>query len=261
MAFLINKFSNAVTNATGSIVGRENLAKLSNSINQSLFIKSNYRKHIRSGNVVQLISRNSNQSLQICQNLNAGVLVLFGNGQIGNDHLNAHFHLYVNPKNRHISLRNFNNYITFESNSTLTVTSENELFNVKKKKKHANQFVKTELRLHELFGSDEHFALESVFCPGNYLCVSSDGHIATTKNKTSQEAHFKLYLIKNFYEGDNIDNSPAPYEQPAGAENVSVGDQAQASSSLTFEMDEPQPDLSTDSPPDYSSLYPKLPTN
>lgn len=142
----------------------------------------------------------------------------------------------------------------------MSITSEHELFNVKKKKKHANQFVRTEFRLHEIFGSDEYFALESVFCPGNYICVSPEGYITTTKNKTSQEAHFKLQLIKNFYEGQNADNTPAPYEQPAGAEYVSMGNQAQASS-LTSEMDEPQPELSSDSPPDYSSLYPKLPTS
>lgn len=65
MASFLNKVTSSITSGASTVLGRESMAKLSNSINRT-FYNSKYKEFLKPGNVVQLISRTSNLSIQIC---------------------------------------------------------------------------------------------------------------------------------------------------------------------------------------------------
>lgn len=258
MASYINKLSNAVTNATGSIIGRQTLTKISNSLNQSLYVDVAYRPLIKNGNIVQLISRNSSRSLQICtlpQDPHA--LILFGNGQIGNEFANGHFMISINADG-YLMFSNLNNYICFEQNHPC-IKNETDLIERKSKKKVKINFQKAEFRLHEIFGSKEYFALESVHCAGLYLSVTADGQVTTSHNKTDTNAHFKLFLI--------AEKKTDSVEEKLGAESTLKSDEKEEMEKYSNENENNSQEsqilaeapLANDLPPDYTSLYPKLP--
>ena len=93
MASFVNKIVSSVTNNTSTLIGRENMTKISNSLNRT-FKQAKYRDFLKSGNVIQLISKTSHNSLQICASQNdPNRLILLGNGQIGEEFFNAHFTL------------------------------------------------------------------------------------------------------------------------------------------------------------------------
>lgn len=164
MSSFINKLSSGLTNTAGSIVGRENMTKFSNSINRT-FKKSKYRDFMKAGNVVQLISKNSHMSLQICASRNdPNRLILLGNGQIGIEYLNAHFVIEVDPRNSHLKFKNRNNYMAYDNEVPCVLA---EVVNPKNSKEAIR--ARNEFRLHEIIGSDEWFALESVYYPGRYI--------------------------------------------------------------------------------------------
>lgn len=164
MTSFINKLASSVTNTAGSIVGRENLTKLTNSINRTIK-KSKYRDFMKAGNVVQLISKTSHQSLQICTSRNdPNRLILLGNGQIGIEHLNAHFLIEIDPRNSHLKFKNRNNYMAYDNDVPCILA---DVPNPKSPKEAIR--ARNEFRLHELIGSDEWFALESVYYPGRYV--------------------------------------------------------------------------------------------
>ena len=67
MAYFVNKLTDKVTNATGSLIWRETLTKISNSLHQSVNVAAKYRNFLKTGNVVQLISKqSSSQNVFIC---------------------------------------------------------------------------------------------------------------------------------------------------------------------------------------------------
>ncbi len=114
MASFVNKMMSSVTNSTSSLIGRENLTKLSNTINRT-FKSSKYREFLKAGNVVQLISKNSHMSLQICSSQNdVNRLILLANGQIGPEYRNAHFTIIKDAKNGHYKFQNGPNFVAFD---------------------------------------------------------------------------------------------------------------------------------------------------
>jgi hypothetical protein len=277
MASYVNKLANAVTNKTSSLVGRENLAKLTNSINRSLF-SSKYRDYLLSGNCVQLISKSSHMTLQICASPNdPNRLILMGNGQVGAQFTNAHFIIEIEPKRRHIKFKNANNYLAFDSNVPCIFSGP-----LNPKSKEDQMRTRNEFRLHEIIGSDEYFALESCFCPGKYLAVLPDGSITITRNKTDENSQFFLNVINVIPANQRPGNNPrqstisatppqeqyAPMVVPAGAEAnpPSPADEKEAESRLqenssnngaaqTSATASAQPET----PPTYTSLFPQLP--
>lgn len=161
MASFINKLASSVTNSAGSLVGRDNMTKLTNSINRTIK-KSKYRDFMKPGNVVQIISKTSHQSLQICTSRNdPNRLILLGNGQIGMDFLNAHFLIELDPRSGHFKFKNRLNYMAFDNDVPCVLADVPNPKNSKEAIRARNEF-----RLHEMIGSDEWFALESVYYPG-----------------------------------------------------------------------------------------------
>ncbi len=107
MSSFVNKIANSVTNTTSMFVGRETMNKLTNGLNRSIFIKSKYRDFMKNGNTIQLLSKNSHMSLQICISQNdQSRLILFGNGQIGPEFTASHWVIEIDPKNGHYKFRN-----------------------------------------------------------------------------------------------------------------------------------------------------------
>lgn len=214
MSSFINKIASSVTNSTSSIIGRENLAKLSNSINRT-FKKSKYRDFMKHGNVAQIISKSSHQSLQICTSRNdASRLILLGNGQIGMEYLNAHFLIEVDPKNSHLKFKNRNNYMAYDNEVPCVLA---EVLNPKTKQEAIR--ARNEFRLHEIIGSDEYFALESVYYPGRYLSILADGSITSTRDKADEKAHFCLHVINVPQHNLRPNSGPFVYTPPVVSVN------------------------------------------
>ena len=190
MSSFMNKISNTVTNKGGMILGRGNLTKLTNSINQTLF-KAKYREFLKVGNTIQLVSKNSHMSLQICSSMNdPGRLVLMGNGQIGPEFGNAHFVIETTPSG-HLKFRNHLNYLAFDQEIPCILSEPTKA----KPKNHEMIRARNEFRLHEIIGSDEYFALESVYFPGRYLSILPDGSITVSRDKTQESTLFFLHVV------------------------------------------------------------------
>jgi hypothetical protein len=86
---------------------------LTSSINR-LIVKSNYRNYIRDGNLIQLCSRSSHMSLNVCFSENdPESLTIMGNGQIGDHYPQAHWSIEVD-KRGHLSFKNSNHYLAFD---------------------------------------------------------------------------------------------------------------------------------------------------
>ena len=279
MAFLINKLTDGITNATGSLIGRENLTKLSNSLNKSYVSESQYRPFIKHGNVIQLVSRNSLRPLQIVRSVhNPTQLIITADGQVGESFINSHFTILINNRNQHIAFQNSNNYIGLSPNRFLGILTidDQKLLSYKTKK---NLITNIEFRLHEIFGSEEYFCLESTFSPGNYLSVSPDSTVGFVKNKTEKSAHFKLHLIYNAYQtgqagqagaisgtASAASNAP-PYVAEQSDENQYSKEEeanrndntAPSAPSVMAAAPAMDPIPVNDAPPVYNSLYPQLP--
>lgn len=283
MSSFLNKIASNVTNTAGSLVGRENLTKLSNSINRT-FKKSKYRDFMKPGNVVQMISKSSHQSLQICASRNdPGRLILLGNGQIGMEALNAHFLIEVDPRNSHLKFKNRNNYIAYDNDVPCILA---EVVNPKSSKEALR--ARNEFRIHEIIGSDEWFALESVYFPGKYLSILPDGSITSTRDKSLESAHFCLHVINVPQHNMRSDSGvfvytppvvsvaeaapsptppPPPPSIPPSTSNGVVAGTATGTSSKEQEAaaysqqqaDTVSPPPVADTPPNYTNLFPQLP--
>ena len=279
MAFIVNKITDSVTNATGSIIGRENLTKLSNSLNKTIYSESKYRQFVKHGNVIQLVSRNSLRSLQIVRSIhNPTQLIIVGDGQIGQSFTNAHFTILINNRNQHIAFQNANNYIGLSHNRVLGILTidDPKLLSYKTKK---NLISNIEFRLHEIFGSEEFFCLESTYSPGNYLSVAADNTVSFVKNKTDKSAHFQLHLVNNASpvqvlppQAGAVAGAPVAsgYRIPANAsaplymsEEYSKEEEANQSDNSSSIITETTPVPSNvplnEPPPVYNTLYPQLP--
>lgn len=210
-----NKLSNNITNKASSIIGRENLTKLSNAINRGIF-SAKYRDFLKAGNVVQIISKNSRMSVQICASKNdANRLIVQGNGQVGPEFRYAHFNLVKDPKNGHLKFQNGMNFFALdEPGGVPCILSEPTH---KKPKPHEFIRARNEFRLHEVIGSDEWFSLESVYFPGRYVSITPDGQITVTRDKSDESSHFCLHLI---YEHPSNINSKRPTSTQPQAEPV-----------------------------------------
>jgi hypothetical protein len=284
MSSFVNKIASTVTNKTSSIIGRENLTKLTNGLNRSLFLKSKYRDYMKNGNTIQLISKNSHMSLQICKSQNdQNRLVLFGNGQIGPEFTNSHWVIEIDPKNGHYKFRNGMNYLCFDQDVPCILTQPP----IQPKKISEQIRARNEFRLHELLGSDEHFALESVYYPGRYLSILPDGSISVIRDKSQESSHFFIHVI-HVYNQAGVPTPLRPQSQVVQTQNSYVVQQQQADnnnarasftnydSSNQKEL-ENQQSMATGSgigstsnvsstsenhdlpPPNYSNLFPSLP--
>lgn len=86
---------------------------LTSSINR-LIVKSSYRNYIKDGNMIQLCSRSSHMSLNVCySDINPEDLTIMGNGQIGDNFPQAHWSIEVD-KRGHLSFKNGNHYLAFD---------------------------------------------------------------------------------------------------------------------------------------------------
>lgn len=242
MSSFINKFASSVTNTTGSIIGRENLTNLTNSINRGFVFKSKYRDYIKPGNVVQLVSKNSHMALQICASRNdPNRLILLGNGPVGIEYLNAHFLIEMNASNSHLKFRNRNNFMAYDNDIPCILEEKLNPKNNKEAIRARNEF-----RLHEIIGSQEHFALESVYYPGRYLSVMPDGSITSTRNKAEPSAHFCLHIINVVPTNMRPNSTPFVYTPPV----VSVSEAASANPAA------PVPDVMASSSSNRNSQMP-----
>lgn len=284
MASHLNKFVNTLTNKSAIIIGRENLANMSNSLNQ-IFSKSKYREFMKPGNVIQLVSRSSHRALQICSSLNdPNRLVLNGQGQIGAEFANAHFVIETEPKNKHLKFKNRLSYVAFDNDYPCILSEPTG------KPKHKSEYIRArnEFRLHEVIGSDEYFSLESVYFPGKYLSVLPSGELTVSRNKADESTHFYIHVVNV-----NLANTPSAMtstvvmppqlvtpaatpgvENPSGFTNAQQKEQeamaataaaanspsapAPTTSNAANQID---PDLADQMPPSYTSLYPRLPTS
>ncbi len=271
----INKLVNTITNKSALVIGRENLTKLSNSINKT-FLKSKYRDFLKAGNTVQIISKVSRMSLQICSSQNdPNRLILNGAGQIGPEAFNSQFMIETDPKENHLKFRNHLHYIAFDQDVPCVLAEPTT------KPKHKSEYIRTrnEFRMHEVIGSDEYFALESVYFPGKYISILADGSIAVSRNKADESTHFCLNVLtvnpnnngpvivpasssnlnisaavaSNSNNNNNLPmTSNRQKEEEAANESERGSAEAAASNNL--------PD-SDQVPPTYSSLYPRLPSS
>lgn len=291
MSSHINKLMNTITNKSAIIIGRENLASMSNSINK-MISKSKYRDFMKSGNIIQLISRNSHRSLQICSSLNdPNRLVLNGSGQVGNEFLNSHFVIETESKHNHLKFKNRLTYIAFDNDYPCLLSEPTQ------KPKHKSEYIRSrnEFRLHEVIGSDEYFSLESVYFPGKYISVLPSGDLTVSKNKADESTHFYVHVINvnpantpatlttgvrgsqsqvqiqtqtvllpsatpAVDNSSGLSNSQQKEQEANAAAQASATPSASAPSTSASAFNQPDPDLSENMPPSYTSLYPKLPT-
>lgn len=180
--------ANTVTSKGSTVIGRGPLTKLTNGINHALF-STKYLKFMKPGNSVEICSKTSHCALQIVQSRNDQTrLILMGDGPIGPDHRHTHFLI---EKNENLKFRNGNCYIAFD-NEVPTILSEPTHANPKK-----HEFIRArnEFRLHEIIGSEENFALESVYFPGRYLAILGDGSVTVSRDKSLEICHFFLHVI------------------------------------------------------------------
>jgi hypothetical protein len=76
----LNKASNSLVNGLGTVIGRENATKLTNAVNQTFIVKTSYRDIMKAGNIIQLLAKTSEKSIQICASQNdANRLIVLGN--------------------------------------------------------------------------------------------------------------------------------------------------------------------------------------
>jgi len=287
MSSLVNKITNKVTNASSSIIGRGNMTKLTNSLNQSLFVKSKYREFMKQSNVIQLISKSSHMSLQITKSPNdPNRLILSGNGQVGTDFINAHFIVEKDQKSGHLKFKNFNNFLAFDQDIPCILSDA-----INPKDKYQQMRTRNEFRLHELFGEDEYFTLESVYYPGRYLAVMPDGSITHSRDKSLEMTHFCIHLIYDKHSSRPVStmvnspsstlNDPSTIANPLAinpTNQASTSAGATTSNRMSEKEQEAQQALrdrqtlgastsnnsepsfhANDEPPSYSNLYPKLP--
>lgn len=169
------------------------MAKLSNAVNRTIY-NAKYREYAKTGNVVQLISKNSHMSLQICSSQNdPNRLIILGNGQIGPEYPNAHFTV-IKDKNGHFRFQNALNFFAMdEPRGVPCVLSEPT---TKKPKPYEFIRARNEFRIHEVIGSEEYFSLESVYFAGKYVSITPDGSITVTNDKSDVSTHFCLHLIR-----------------------------------------------------------------
>ena len=283
MSSFANKLANSITSKGSVIIGRGPLTKLTNSLNKAFF-KNKYREFMKPGNLVQICSKTSHCSLQICQSRNdAQRLILMGDGPIGNTYHHAHF-LIEKDKNENLKFRNGNFWLSFD-NDIPTILCEPTHPNPKK-----HEFIRArnEFRVHEIIGSDENFALESVYSPGRYLAILPDGSITMTKDKSADMAHFFLHVIAvngvpytqpvTGNPNGTVVSRPESVYNPAGAStstNYSGAGTAAAASAPSFNNSsskqqeseyyereraaQPAPEPVPETPPVYNSLFPQLP--
>lgn len=283
MASFANKLANSITSKGSVIIGRGPLTKLTNSLNKAFF-KNKYREFLKPGNLVQICSKSSHCSLQICQSRNdAQRLILMGDGPIGNTYHHAHF-LIEKDKNENLKFRNGNHYLAFD-NDIPTLLCEPTHPNPKK-----HEFIRArnEFRLHEIIGSDEHFALESVYSPGRYLAILPDGSITMTKDKSAEITHFFIHVIAvngvpyaqpvtvtGDPNGTVVSRPESVYNPPAGVSTPSsyngTGAVPAASApgfnnasskqqeSEYYERERFAPAPAPETPPTYNNLFPQLP--
>jgi hypothetical protein len=195
-----------------------------------------------------------------------------GDGPIGPDHHHAHFAI---EKNDNLKFRNGNFYIAFD-NEVPTILSEPTHANAKK-----HEFIRArnEFRLHEIIGSEENFALESVYYPGRYLAILPDGSVTVSRDKSLEICHFFLHVIA--VQGETY-VPPAPkaaknapraaqpvytdYTATAGTSSGGAGAGASAkqqeSDSYAAQRDSNDNNNNnnhTETPPTYNNLFPSLP--
>lgn len=226
MSKFLNKLSNSITNNASIVIGRENLNKISNSINRAIWT-SKYREDMKPGNIVQLISKNSHLAVQICASINdPNRLIVLGNGQIGPDHRNAHFNVIKVKSNSHFKFQNGPNFLSLDEPGGIPCILSEPTH--PKPKPHEFIRARNEFRLHEIIGSDEWFALESVYFPGRYLSIMPDGAITITKNKDDVSCHFGVHLITEHPSNVKPGSSTRQSLQPS-ASNSSMAGAAAAS--------------------------------
>ena len=97
-----------------------------------------------------------------------------GNGQIGPEYQNAHLKV-IKDKDGHYKFQSGLNFFAMdEPKGVPCVLSEPTS---KKPKPYEFIRARNEFRLHEVIGSEEWFALESVYFPGKYVAITPDGRI------------------------------------------------------------------------------------
>ena len=235
MSSYMNKIANTLTNKTSGLIGRDNMINFTNVLNRSVLGRTaKYRDIIKaadnSSTPVQLVSRKSHLALQIAGDPHTDDCVLNGVGQLGADFASAHFHIVrtnsssnssSTSSSTHLRFRHSSsdNYLGFdeqmpcilslgEGDETATATKPKKRNKMQKRAIEA----RTELRLHQILGSDEHFALESVFYPGRFLAVLADGSVSMCKDKSNDVTHFFLYeVIGNNNNNNNIDAADNNY--------------------------------------------------
>ena len=211
-------------------------------------------------------------SLQICSSQNdPNRLILNDAGQIGPEAFNSQFMIETDPKENHLKFRNHLHYIAFDQDVPCVLAEPTT------KPKHKSEYIRTrnEFRMHEVIGSDEYFALESVYFPGKYISILPDGSIAVSRNKADESTHFCLNVLTvnpnnngtvivpassstlnisaaAAASNSNNNDSPMTSKKEEANESERRSAEAAASNNLTSE-------LSDQVPPTYSSLYPKLP--
>ena len=267
MSSFVNKLASSITNSTGSLIGRDNLAKLSNSINK-VISKSKYRDYLKAGNIVQLVSKTSKKSVQVCSsNENQNNLLIYGDGPIGPEFTFAHFKIEQDPKKGHYKFVNGINYLAFDIDFACVLNEPAQ----KPKHKHELMRGRNEFRLHEILGSEEYFALESAYSPGRYLAVMPDGTLAYSRNKADVVTHFCLAVIYVLPQNlpPNARNPSIPIANTTGtaidpnsnrASSFSIVDDRYPEEREIFGAEsETKSQTEVDTPPTYTMLYPQLP--
>ena len=153
---------------------------------------------LQDGSSVQLCSRSSHRSLQICgAKDNPSRLVFVANGPIGGDALqNTHF-LIEKDADGYLSFKNgyLNFYLNFCDNFSASGLS--------RQSKYAKIRDDTKFRLHEVLGSNEYFSLESMKYKGRFLACHPDGTVTTSRSNSEEVTHFFLNPIRDMSTSTN----------------------------------------------------------
>jgi protein involved in sex pheromone biosynthesis len=160
---------------------------LKNNLNKAIF-KSKCRDILKDGNLVQLCSRSSHRSLQICScKENKKKLIFMANGPVGDGFPKTHF----------LIEKDTDGYLSFKSKTDQFYLNfcDNFSSNIFRNSKYEKILDDTKFRLHEVLGSNEYFALESIKYKGRFLACHPNGVVTTSRNSREENTHFFLNRI------------------------------------------------------------------
>ncbi|CAF0855641.1 unnamed protein product [Didymodactylos carnosus] len=194
----LGKIESSISNVAGAIVGQDTAVLASNKLNSLVTKGKSARELIKAGAVIQLMSKNSGQLLQLVTSANG--LTFDGCHPSGSNAFNTYFTVEESDKGR-FRFHNNLNYLAFRHNQACIINLPPGTRNN----------TEVDFRIHDIIGSSDLVALESCSCKNYFISIAGDGHLKTKNMKDKNiDAQFLIIPVTN-----NIPSSYPPMSQPS----------------------------------------------